>query len=354
MTIKASGTISLLDIVDEFGGDPPHALTEYYRGGGRVPDIPQNSLIPTSGTISLIDFYGAVNEIVRTITTGGLKATFGAFWRQNIPKRAIINGGVTRALLTIESGMKGTLVIDNYGEIQGYGGSEGRKGGDAVIAYSDNITINNHGAIRGGGGGGGRGGKGGQGKYAITLRDPGAGDHYVQGRWGYFSFVTQHRREGVLMWNGTTLARSPGLFNSTSYTKGGWTYRRGNVRSGTRPPQFGIYRTKGGTNYTNGGAGGRGGRGQGYGQGKQNGLSGRNGGRNAGRGGAGGNGGGWAQTGIRGRTGANGNSGGASQGAYGGSAGWAVQKNGRSVTINNHGTINGISMDSSSLYYALH
>ncbi|CAG23143.1 hypothetical protein [Photobacterium profundum] len=346
MTIKSSGTISMQDIVDEFGGEPPHALTEYYRGGGRVPDNPQNSRIPTSGTISLIDFYGAVNEIVRTITTGGLKATFGAFWRQNIPKRAIINGGVTRALLTIESGMKGTLVIDNYGEIQGYGGSEGRKGGDAVIVDSANITINNHGAIRGGGGGGGRGGVGGRGRY--VQREPFSGEIYTQTtRYTDFSEEAVSTRIFRLTWGGAQVWQSQTNFLNPSAAIGGWTYVKGSLRRTTpswqypRIYSYAVYRSR--TNYTHGGTGGVGGRGQGYGQGKQNGSAGRDGGRNAGRGGAGGNGGGWAQTGIRGRTGANGNSGGASQGAYGGRGGWAIKKKkkGRNVTINNLGTING-------------
>ena len=77
MTIKAAGTISIQDIVNEFGGNVPHSLTEYYRGAGRVPDIPQNNKIPTSGDISITDFYGSVNEMVITITTGALKDSFG-------------------------------------------------------------------------------------------------------------------------------------------------------------------------------------------------------------------------------------------------------------------------------------
>lgn len=59
MPLQGSGAISLLDIATEFGGTSPHALTEYYRGGGLVPNIPVNNNVPTSGTISLTNFYNA-------------------------------------------------------------------------------------------------------------------------------------------------------------------------------------------------------------------------------------------------------------------------------------------------------
>lgn len=336
MTIKSSGTISIQDIVDEFGGDAPHSLTEYYRGGGRVPDIPQNDHIPTSGTISLTDFYGAVNEIVRTITTGGLKASFGAFWGQNVPKRAIINGGVTRALLNIEPGMSGTLVIDNYGEIQGYGGSENRNGGDAIIANSDNVIINNHGAIRSGGGGGGHGGAGGRGSYPTTIRD---GEQYSKGRYHYYIFGSLTS----VYWNGQKIySNQHAAFHSTSQRIGNITYYRGTFHQGTAGNgYYGVSRVRPTTSSTNGGTGGAGGRGQGYGQGKQNGSAGRTGGRNAGRGGNGGNGGTWGGNGGTGQTGANGNVSHGSVGHGGGRAGISIRKNGHSVAINNLGTING-------------
>lgn len=37
MTLQTSGSISILDIANEFGGGAPHSLSEYYRGGARVP-----------------------------------------------------------------------------------------------------------------------------------------------------------------------------------------------------------------------------------------------------------------------------------------------------------------------------
>lgn len=61
MTLQSSGTIKIADIAAEFGGSPGHSLSEYYRGGTYVPSGASVS-IPTSGSISLSDFYGASNE----------------------------------------------------------------------------------------------------------------------------------------------------------------------------------------------------------------------------------------------------------------------------------------------------
>ena len=67
MACPASGTISIQSLVDEFGGTAPHGMNEYYRDGGEVPG--NNTNVPTSGTISLSNFYDAVNEIQHTISS---------------------------------------------------------------------------------------------------------------------------------------------------------------------------------------------------------------------------------------------------------------------------------------------
>ena len=66
MTLQSSGTISLLDVQNEFGGANPIAMSEYYRGGSYVPAnyyfkgqaYPVNETVPTSGQIALSNFYG--------------------------------------------------------------------------------------------------------------------------------------------------------------------------------------------------------------------------------------------------------------------------------------------------------
>jgi hypothetical protein len=51
MAVQSSGEISIQDIVDEFGGTAPHSLSEYYGSDS----------VPSSGEISISDFYGTSN-----------------------------------------------------------------------------------------------------------------------------------------------------------------------------------------------------------------------------------------------------------------------------------------------------
>jgi len=69
MALQSSGQITIANIVTEFGGTAPHNLTEYYRGGAYVPNGPAgNASIPTSGQISLTNFYGGVSSTTITVT----------------------------------------------------------------------------------------------------------------------------------------------------------------------------------------------------------------------------------------------------------------------------------------------
>jgi hypothetical protein len=59
MTLQTSGTISLKDIRNEFAPSTNlYKLSVYYRNGLFVPDTAANAGIPTSGEISIGDFYG--------------------------------------------------------------------------------------------------------------------------------------------------------------------------------------------------------------------------------------------------------------------------------------------------------
>jgi hypothetical protein len=58
MPVTSSGLIRLSgDIVAEFGGTAPHALSEYYRGAGVVGST--NTNVPTTGALAFSDFYGS-------------------------------------------------------------------------------------------------------------------------------------------------------------------------------------------------------------------------------------------------------------------------------------------------------
>ena len=71
MALPSSGVLTLNDIQTEFGGTNPIGLSEYYRGGGLVPDTALNAGIPTSGVISVTDFYGAAATINLNFATHG-------------------------------------------------------------------------------------------------------------------------------------------------------------------------------------------------------------------------------------------------------------------------------------------
>lgn len=60
MALQTSGPISLDDLQNEFGGSNPISLSEYYGAASGVP---------TSGTISLGDFYGTSNLITLSVVS---------------------------------------------------------------------------------------------------------------------------------------------------------------------------------------------------------------------------------------------------------------------------------------------
>ena len=59
MTLPSSGPISLADIQTEFGGSNPISLSEYYKNGPYVTAGSNAPNVPTSGAISIGNFYGA-------------------------------------------------------------------------------------------------------------------------------------------------------------------------------------------------------------------------------------------------------------------------------------------------------
>lgn len=60
MVLPTTGSLSLSQIQTEFGGFNPIGINEYYRGGFYVPS--SQITIPTSGTISISNFYGTPIE----------------------------------------------------------------------------------------------------------------------------------------------------------------------------------------------------------------------------------------------------------------------------------------------------
>ena len=398
MACPASGKITIQDLVNEFGGSAPHALSEYYRNGGLVPG--NNTNVAESGQISLTQFYSAVNEILHTHSNGDTHADyssiFGSNWASTVPKRVVVPSGVTvggtstHAML-LPSGMGGTIVFDISGNVQGSGGAaNGGAGGNAIhCAQTSGVTINiNSGAtVKAGGGGGGQGGQGGAGGQGGTGGNGGNGtsNNYV-GRRQLFchtytsyaidecgntfghGYITSASGSGGCFWYGTDYNRWYNCYAAVSHSGG----------SGGA----------GGAGGSTGGTGGAGGVGQGYGQSATSGSSGGTGssgstgaggssggtsagtggqggtGGTAGNGGTGGAGGSFGNsgangnagaqggTGAQGNSGSNGNSTNGSSGASGsagsngasgqsgGAAGYYIY-NRNSITLNNSGTVAG-------------
>lgn len=201
MAIQSSGQISIVDIATEFSDSPPHALNEFYRGGGKVPT--NNTNVPTSGQIAFNNFYGAVNRLIINIIISSDTANY-VLSPLTVPGyisgisdiTLTINSGVfvyststSNAGLTVGNFNSGdTINIINNGYIMGMGGAgggEGRNnggnGGDA-LSIQNNITMwtsqgGYAGLYAGGGGGGGSRGlyTNESGGYVITGGGGGAG-----------------------------------------------------------------------------------------------------------------------------------------------------------------------------------
>ena len=191
MPIPGPGTaISMTTIATEFGGTVPHSLSEYYRGGGLVPNTPTNAAIPTSGTISMGNFYGSANRATVNLTIAANAYNYDVFANRGptyVPGSSditvTVNPGVTvgstsvpaYAMLVPSAFSPGdTVRIVNNGVIQGMGGAGGLggivdnvvgtrpgnpgSGGGNAIFVNRPTVITNNGTVAGGGGGGGGGG----------------------------------------------------------------------------------------------------------------------------------------------------------------------------------------------------
>lgn len=76
MAIKLTGSLAVdNDIAGEFGGDRPHSVSEYYRGGSLVENLSVNNKVPESGKISISNFYGAINASTIEATIAGINTT---------------------------------------------------------------------------------------------------------------------------------------------------------------------------------------------------------------------------------------------------------------------------------------
>ncbi len=210
MPIPGPGVpISMNTIATEFGGTVPHSLSEYYRGGGLVPNSPTNTAIPTSGQISMGNFYGAANRVSIPIVLSSPQVTYDVYTNRGptyvpgasditvtvnpgVSVSAVTGTGTYAMLVPNAFNPADTVTIVNQGTIIGAGGPGGTGGpagppgavtagagvpGGNALFVNRPTTIQNPGTIAAGGGGGGGGG----GAGLLTGRPKKAGGPLYQG-----------------------------------------------------------------------------------------------------------------------------------------------------------------------------
>ena len=372
MAVTASGIIKVSDIAAEFQDSTPYSLSEYYRGGAKVPNSSQNANVPTSGATKLGNFYGAVRRVALT-QTFATNTTQTAIGISTLPGYV---AGITDITITVNNGVYlystdvsspalaisgatagDTVTLINNGFIIGKGGAgangswssfgnvNGLIGGPA-LSLGFNCSITNNSYIAGGGGGGGAG-----------RRQPdGEGDYVGMGGGG-----------GAGGGAGGSSQRTPSGFNATGGVGGGpgssgsnggqyfGDFGAGGGGGRILPGTGGVGFTNGsGVAYNNtygrgGGAGGSGG--SYYGFSSANGYYYASGGGSGGSGGnagnstasnensGGGGGGGWGASG--GNVVMNLANGGGYTYSTGGAGGKAIALNGYTVTYLTTGTLYG-------------
>lgn len=214
MALQSSGAIKLSEIQTEFTGSNPISMSEYYRGGVYVTS--NNTGVPTSGAISISQFYGTRREFAFTIASNQVNANLrtlaiNAGWDEVSPVVATIASGIYASsnntgtpALTVNGSFPTGIKLINNGFIVGMGGAGGRGAriipsdpigtngfnGGLALFVSSAIAIQNNGIIGGGGGGGGggqsgsndgagaSGGGGGGGGRSGTVNSAGGGAGY--------------------------------------------------------------------------------------------------------------------------------------------------------------------------------
>lgn len=194
MPLPTSGALSLLNLQNEFGGSNPIGLNEYYAGGGLVPAGTAGSnyqLIPSSGQISINQFYGApVSTTLGTFDT--TSTTILCVQRQSIGPNYAMRHSVPADPGYAPPATE--VYVDNAGWL--YDGSTGLY--YLSLRWSDHVSITsyflasnvNTVTLTAWGGGGGSGGAwansgnspGGGGGYATTTLSKSSG-HFSTGQW---------------------------------------------------------------------------------------------------------------------------------------------------------------------------
>jgi len=143
MTLPSSGAISFSDIQTEFSGSNPIRMREYYRNLGSVPRkvTSNNTNIPTSGAISVNQFYGGSRQgTYDSLTARTSSGTFNAASNAAYYHVLVVGGGGGGAA-TIES--DGSVSPNFKG---GARGAHSINSTDTVLSGSYTVTVGSGGA----------------------------------------------------------------------------------------------------------------------------------------------------------------------------------------------------------------
>lgn len=231
MPVKSSGIISIQDLINEFGGSPPHSLSLFYRGGGRVPNIPVNNNVPLTGSvISLNQLYNAARIFSFSFAGGSnlnlRNLAINAGWDQSTTVAATNTGTATgNPALRIDGSFPGGVNLINNSTIQGNqggGGGQGSHGAPGGGGVGGRFNNNAQGGSGGGGSGngtaGGVGGVGLQVFVACTITNNGS---LIGGFGGNGGPPGIRSGGGGGGGGGGTYYFNNGKFNQLEYTRGG-------------------------------------------------------------------------------------------------------------------------------------
>ena len=138
MPLPGSGSISLNDIQNEFGGSNPISISEYYNNGSFVRSLGAAPNVPTSGQIAFSNFYGSTRYVATTQTvafTGSTTWTVPASFIGTLEVLVVGGGGAGGGAggvayhsgLYVSPGQTYTVTI---------GGGGGRGSGDPKLVYN--------------------------------------------------------------------------------------------------------------------------------------------------------------------------------------------------------------------------
>jgi len=113
MALQSSGAISLANIQSEFGGSNPISLSEYYRNGSKTTS--NNTSVPTSGAISIGDFYGAIKAVYVTYEIIGAGGGGGGGLTNNSNPASAGGAGGNSTLTYTPAGGSSTTITSNGG-----------------------------------------------------------------------------------------------------------------------------------------------------------------------------------------------------------------------------------------------